>query len=263
MIKNKFAVLFLFVSILLSVKAQAGWNFFSKKKEINLPQVNTLKPPPPIIGVRLSEVQFVPCERCGGSGGASQNMKCASDQFLSNFENGVGQYGSCDSNWGGCSNHAIVGWAKYQCMGINLDNVEFPSSYAKTDLGSTIWGMTDSSKIDHWGDGCLSHNGVPYGVFGRGGDRVDSFGFFCGTYFRTPSKVQILQDSPKPTTYQCPGEVKYGCSPGTGGAFEFEVKCPADYGMVGIKARAGADLDAIEGIYCAKVEFVRPIFPTE
>ncbi len=262
--KNKFFFLgAAFILLVSSSGARAGWNIFSKKKDVVIPPINTVKQPLPIIGVRLGDVHFVPCEHCGGAGGLSQNMKCGPDQFMTNFENAVGQYGPCDTDWGGCSNHAIVGWAKYQCMGINLDTVEFASTYAKTDSGATMWGVPDPSKLDHWGDGCLSHNGVPYGIFGRGGDRVDSFGFFCGTYLRTPSKVQIIQDSPKPTTYQCPEEVKYGCSPGTGGAFTFEVKCPIDQGIVGIKARTGGDVDAIEGIYCANVEFIRQIFPTD
>ena len=256
-------VLFVF-SLFQSNLVQAGFwdSVVPVKKEVHLQSVTQIQPPR-VLGVQLGESHFVPCEHCGGGGGASQSMKCGPNQVLADFENWVGQYGECDSDWGGCANHAIVGAQRFRCAELGMDKLELPSSYAQTDSGKNIWGdNTDSSKLDHWGDGCLTYNSVPYGIFGRGGDRVDSFGFFCGSYVRTEFKAKVIQASPKNMTYTCAEDTKYGCSPGTGGA-EFEVKCPVDEAIVGVRARSGSDVDAIEGVYCAPINFIREIFPVD
>jgi len=240
-------------------------------KKLNLPIQKPFQSPavdlakkksePKMIGLQLGEKQFVACENCGGKGGASQDIVCPEGQALADFENWVGQFGDCDSDWGGCMNHAIVGAAQFRCAEPQLDKVGPPSSYARTASGQSRVGVAEPHELDHWGDGCLYFSSLPYGIIGRGGERVDSFGLSCGSYFRTDSKPRLMQDSPKPTTYQCE-DTKYGCSPGSGGA-EFEAKCPADSVLVGLKVRAGNDVDGIEGIYCAPLLPIYPIFPVE
>lgn len=257
-------VLFIF-SFIQSNLVQAGFwdSLIPVKKQVQNPALNTIKDTrPKMMGVRLDTPQYVSCEHCGGAGGTTQVVQCPADQVLIDFENWVGQYGDCDTDWGGCSNHAIVGANRFRCAAIGMDKLEPASTYATNGSGQSLFGVVESGELDHWGDGCLSFTSMAYGIMGRSGDRVDSFGLLCGTYFRTEYAPQLLSDSPKPTTYQCADESKYGCSPGTGGA-EFELRCPANSAITGIKMRVGNDVDAIEGIYCSALKGIYPIFPID
>lgn len=256
----------LFSSLIFSTTTNADFKKMNLpvQKSISIPALNNLpkKSEPKMIGLRLGEAQWVTCENCGGKGGTVQDVLCPEGKVIADFHHWVGQFGECDTNWGGCSNHAIVGASEYRCALPEMDKVGAPDSLAKSSSGQTRFGKVESSEIDHWGDGCLYFSSMPYGIHGRAGERIDSFGLVCGSYLRTDVKPQLLQDSPKPSTYQCAAESKYGCSPGTGGA-EFEVKCPADSVVVGFRLRTGNDVDGIDGIFCAALLPVHPIFPIE
>jgi len=197
------------------------------------------------------------CENCGGSGGEAHDYMCPTNYVVTGYELGTADFG-CPSGDGGCADYTIVGALRVTCakptpLNIDPETSDWAQDYERGGLTTAGEGSFSDLRKDQCSFWPGMGSGVATGVFGRSGDRLDSFGFFCGSYVPTKTDVTIDRSSTaKETTYQWDG-YEFGGAPGVGGA-PFSVSCPDNQAVVGLRIRSGSDVDGIDAIYCAGLE---------
>jgi hypothetical protein len=150
----------------------------------------------------------------------------------------------------------VVGGLKIRCSRLTPDFIDPDMSiYASFLPDGSI--QAGTGRTDDLIDGCDKYSGVATGFFGRSGDRLDSFGLFCGAYSRTDTSLYVSASSPvKKNTTSSP-DVPFGGAPGLGGAHEFSTHCPENEAVVGISLRSNIDVHGGVAIECAELE---PVF---
>jgi hypothetical protein len=207
--------------------------------------------------VRTDLIAGYSCEGCGGGGGGAHDYMCPTNYVVTGYELGAADFG-CPSGSGGCADYTIVGALRVTCakptpVNVDPETTDWAQDYASGGNFTAGAGSFVDLRKDQCSPWPGMGSGVATGVFGRGGDRLDSFGFTCGSYMPTKTDVTIDSSSTaKETTYQW-SESQFGGAPGIGGA-PFSLSCPAGQALVGLRIRSGLDVDGIDAIYCGKLE---------
>lgn len=265
------------LGLLGAVKAEAGWldEIIQSRQELSdllagshrvetkAVQLNemTIDPPimlanvsKPITGVNVVRPHSVMCEHCTGSGGGSELFQCPANYVVTGSE----------VTWHGIpyesGKYLVIGALSLSCTHLGVDKVEsfedevdaitFPDG--KTIAGTKADSMADLSLS------CAPYTGVARGIFGRSGDRLDSFGLFCGRYFRKDTDTfsvdpkDVVEKTWEHGEYRTLGADLNGL-----GGSPFDATCGPDQVLTGIQIRHGGDVDGIEGIVCSELEGVR------
>jgi hypothetical protein len=207
--------------------------------------------------VRTDLIAGYSCEGCGGDGGGAHDYMCPANYVVTGYELGTADFG-CPSGSGGCADYTVVGALRVTCakptpLNVDPETTDYAQDYERGGLTTAGEGSFGDLRKDQCSPWPGLGSGVATGIFGRGGDRLDSFGFTCGSYMPTKTDVTIDGSSTaKETTYQWDG-YPFGGAPGLGGA-PFSLACPAGQALVGLRIRSGADVDGIDAIYCGELE---------
>lgn len=192
------------------------------------------------------------CKNCGGSGGKVDEYLCPRDYVVTGYDLGTADF----------DGHTIVGKLRIVCARPTPLNIDPKQIEYATDSEGNIY-AGEGSFADFRTDRCGEYSGVAAGVFGRGGARLDSMGFFCDAYSPSKTAITVYRGDAKKTTYQ-KTDSEFGGAPGVGGS-PFSLHCPEGEVIIGVGIRRGKDVDAIDGIYCASLEpiFMRALFETD